>query len=292
MIDIPVDSPLSYLGIFFAIVGFFLVLAGSNILKVENITVASGNKTLITGVALILLGIVFLLPDIKPQLASQESTPTPITDLPVETESSAEDALPTPPEKWELGELIYEETFEDDVAKGLHTKWGTFDIVATSDGNHVWRTEDFGFTTLSLPTSSNDYAFEAKIKQVSGDDGLGMVAVRLVPSDGPCYSSYTVYMDTDVNWLTLVEFNANCEELRETGMFSNFNYPLVNGVWYTLRLETKGKEVRVYLDNEFLMSDRDIDGAVLESNIVGLSACCEKPNVFEFDDIKAWTIKP
>lgn len=86
MPDIPVTSPLGYVGVFLAVSGFFLILAGFNIIKVEKITVTPGRKTWAFGIFLVIVGIAFLLPEINtslqnpiqtPDNATQESTPPP-----------------------------------------------------------------------------------------------------------------------------------------------------------------------------------------------------------------------
>ena len=65
---IPVNSPLGYVGVLSVVVGFFLVLAGLDIIKVEKITVTSGARTWAFGIALTALGLAFLLPDILSEL--------------------------------------------------------------------------------------------------------------------------------------------------------------------------------------------------------------------------------
>jgi hypothetical protein len=64
MPTIPVNSALGYIGVFLMVIGFFLILAGLDIFKVEKISVKSGRRTWGFGVFLAVLGIAFLLPDI------------------------------------------------------------------------------------------------------------------------------------------------------------------------------------------------------------------------------------
>ncbi len=64
MPDIPVTSPLGYVGVFLAVVGFFLILAGFNVIKIENITATPGCKTWTIGVLLVIGGIALLLLEI------------------------------------------------------------------------------------------------------------------------------------------------------------------------------------------------------------------------------------
>jgi len=218
------------------------------------------------------------------------STPTLApTKVPVPTSTQVE-SQPAFPE-WMLGNLIYEENFEDGIMQGLITKWGSFDIVSNSNGNHVLRTADNGFGKIVLPTQSSDYAVEAKIMQVSGEKGFGSIHIRIIEGE-PCPQNYVMYMDVSGGWLNLVEGSTACEELRQTGLFKNYHTSLSNGVWYTFRIEAKGPEVRTYLNGNLVMRAVAPD-TVLKSNVIGFSSCCgDSSHVFDFDDIKVWLISP
>ena len=82
MPEIPVSSPLSYVGVFLLISGFFLVVAGLSIIRVEKITVKPGSKTWGFGIVLVVFGAAFLLPEIISSL-TQHPTPTPAVALTV-----------------------------------------------------------------------------------------------------------------------------------------------------------------------------------------------------------------
>lgn len=84
MPDMPVSSPLSYVGMFLLLAGFFLILAGLKIIRVERITVTPGLKTWGSGLALILLGAVFVLPEIANPFTQY---PIPTTALTLSPES-------------------------------------------------------------------------------------------------------------------------------------------------------------------------------------------------------------
>ncbi|MCL4531097.1 MAG: hypothetical protein M1282_17030 [Chloroflexi bacterium] len=227
---------------------------------------------------------------------NNNSTPTPTLSptkvpAPTSTQFVSQPAI----SEWTLGNLIYEETFENGAANGFHIRWGDFNIVQTSDGNHVWRTSDISSDAdaqLVLPTQSSDYAVEAKIMQVSGEKGFAFINIRYV-AGSPCNPDYELYMDTFGGWLNLIERSSTCEELRQTGLFANYHTSLTNGVWYTLKMEAKGPEIRAYLDGNLVM--RAIEpGVVLKSNVIGVSTCCGDtlPHTFDFDDIRVWLINP
>ena len=56
MVNPPISSPLSYIGVFLAIFGFFLILAGLKIISIEKITVTPGRQTWVVGYISIVLG--------------------------------------------------------------------------------------------------------------------------------------------------------------------------------------------------------------------------------------------
>jgi hypothetical protein len=196
-------------------------------------------------------------------------------------------------DSWSKGNLIYDEDFEDGIANGIETIFGRFGITETDNGNHVWRTESSSLGQISLPTTSNDYALEAKIMQISDKQGFGFVEIRKEKGN-PCDAGYGVYLDLYGDWLNLIERDQSCEELRQSGLFANRKISLSNGVWYTIRIEAKGAEVRVYLNEELVAQDTDTDGTIRKSSIIDVATCCGdlEPFVFDFDDIKAWLLNP
>lgn len=201
-----------------------------------------------------------------------------------------------PNTSWTLGNLIYEENFEDGTVTELKTTYGFFDIVQMTDGNHAWQTTQSGGNEINLPTTSNDYAVEVKIMQVSGQKGFGSIEIRR-KDEKPCKVGYATYLDAYGDWLNLVEYGftgGTCDEIRQTGLFANYKTSLSNGTWYTIRMEAKGSEIRVYLNENLVAHDKDIDGTVIESNTMGIFTCCGdlEPFVFNFDDIKVWLVNP
>jgi hypothetical protein len=225
------------------------------------------------------------------------------TTLPVAPSTATFTTTPTANAQEVSGEfdhLIYEEDFEDQIADEIETIYGHFDIVQTSDGNHVWRTEDNATSQLILPTESNDYAVQARIMQVDGDDtGQGTFWLRRKNEDSGC-PAYLVYMVVLYDQVRLIEKgpDPDCPELQETGLYEDYYFEdsdgLANGMWYTVRIELKGAAVRVYWDGKLILEDEDTDGDVRQSNVIGFAACCgnENTHTFDFDDIRVWINDP
>lgn len=77
MPSIPISSAAGYLGVFFLLVGFFLIAAGTGILKIEKITVTIGRRTWVLGLLCALAGIVFLFVDVRsPENPAKPPTPS------------------------------------------------------------------------------------------------------------------------------------------------------------------------------------------------------------------------
>lgn len=75
MPEIPVDTPRGYIGVFMLIMGVFLFLAGTGIIKIQQVTVKEGTKTWGFGLTIALIGFLFLWPDvaISPMTATDQS---------------------------------------------------------------------------------------------------------------------------------------------------------------------------------------------------------------------------
>jgi hypothetical protein len=79
MPDIPVSSAFDYLGVFFLLAGFFLIIAGLGIIKVKDVTITIGKRTWGFGLLLAILGIFFLLLELTNFIPSKETEISSIT---------------------------------------------------------------------------------------------------------------------------------------------------------------------------------------------------------------------
>ena len=62
--NIPINSIVGYIGLALFVFGVFMVLAGFDVISIQQVTVRKGKKTWILGIAFALLGIWLLLPEI------------------------------------------------------------------------------------------------------------------------------------------------------------------------------------------------------------------------------------
>lgn len=231
--------------------------------------------------------IVFGASNPRAEPTAEVSSPTN-TSLPDPINTSAVVSTPSV-EQWARGNLIVDENFNDKEANNWKTKSGNVEIVEVLENgqsNYVLQLES-GLTELTLPENINDYAVEAKIMQVSGNEGLGIIQIRMIQNAGQCGQEYKTYIDVTQDWLSLVEDDPiKCDENRDTGLFGARKIDLSMKTWYLLRIEAKGAIVRVYLDNVLQVSDEDDK---LKSNVIALTTCCSVHR-FYFDDVKVWEL--
>lgn len=93
MPSIPVVNPLGYIGVFLVMAGFFLVIAGIELIKIEKLTITPGRKTWGIGLLLTAIGVLFLLPDIHSAI-SPSTMPTTFDTVAPNTTPSPVSASP------------------------------------------------------------------------------------------------------------------------------------------------------------------------------------------------------
>ena len=82
---IPINSIMGYIGLALLVFGVFMVLAGFDVISIQQVTVRKGRKTWALGIVFALLGIWLLLPEFETtapeagSLETSESLPVPIT---------------------------------------------------------------------------------------------------------------------------------------------------------------------------------------------------------------------
>ena len=107
MPDMPNVTILGYLGALVFVAGVVLILAGTSIVSMTTISIKPGTKTWAVGTALVVIGILFALPDIRRDLVQPSPTPMPtetavlspspsITPTNTPTPSYTPTARPTP----------------------------------------------------------------------------------------------------------------------------------------------------------------------------------------------------
>lgn len=82
--NIPINSIMGYIGLALLVFGAFMVLAGFDVISIQQVTVRKGRKTWILGIVFALLGIWLLLPELgtsTPTTASPTAITLPTTEI-------------------------------------------------------------------------------------------------------------------------------------------------------------------------------------------------------------------
>jgi hypothetical protein len=75
--NIPINSVMGYIGLALLVFGVFMVLAGFDVISIQQVTVKKGRKTWVLGIVFALLGIWLLLPEFGTSTTTTDS-PTAI----------------------------------------------------------------------------------------------------------------------------------------------------------------------------------------------------------------------
>jgi hypothetical protein len=148
--QIPVDTPIGFIGLLLLVVGLFLFLTGFNIVKVQKVTVKSGRSTWLVGLVFFLLGIVLVI------LSDPSSLQMPAGKV-----TGAAEPTPTIPSATALpsdaGNIPTSETQLDPyvlLAKAL--SWPLTESESFDDPDPAWN----GFGTYSDDSVQHNMRFE------------------------------------------------------------------------------------------------------------------------------------
>jgi hypothetical protein len=166
--NIPVNSPLAFIGFICLAVGGFMVLAGLDIIKIQQVTVKQGRRTWVTGVVFAVVGIALLYPElITPSTAPNETVAPSSAPVSAPAQASTSTSKPT-------GEVSDWTPISFDTPSG--TRWsrtaaGDYTAVGTDDA-FAWSTEQFaGDLELVFDVSSKTQSAGAHV--VVYGDGAG-----------------------------------------------------------------------------------------------------------------------
>lgn len=130
--NIPINSILGYIGLAMLVFGVFMVLAGFDVISIQQVTVRKGKKTWILGIVFTLFGIWLLLPELRTAPPAVGSLETP-ESLPVSTAVS----MPQPSSKdgsqSSIAFNIPDNGLWDRTSDGSYTVTGNEDTIAWSD---------------------------------------------------------------------------------------------------------------------------------------------------------------
>jgi hypothetical protein len=150
-------------------------------------------------------------------------------------------------------------------------------VVKDETGNYVYQgTGPTDYPQVWLDKDWTDYALELKIRIVKGSVFICTRADR-----GRRF--YTAHISTTEKRINLAKYSQGKYVLRLA-----INYRPVAGTWYLVRIEVKGTEYRLYLNNQLLATLADNDFPLLQG---GIGFYMGGGDTVEFDDIRVWSLK-
>jgi len=282
----PVNTLTGFIGFALLVFGLFLLLAGFQIISVEKVSVTPGKRTWGLGILFALLGIVFLLPEIKELVLRENeevpstpyptntpvlmSTPTPYptnTPIPMFTSTPYPTNTPYPtftPIPTLVSEyILFEDNFDDGNLNGWTIKSGSWDVV---DGQ-LRCIASHDAKIVAGDGTWEDYSISADLASISGSVDMGILGRLLNEShtyQGQLWNEKARIKIWDEDWSDI----------------SAESFPATNGIWYNLRLEFRGTNVKMYINNMLAAIAED---AMYQNGRIGLR--CASNSQAYFDNV-------
>lgn len=284
--QITTQAPLiAFISIFLMLGGIVLLLFGLGIIRSGtgqdiSFKIESGRQTSLIGLVGIILGgfgifwsistpesqLLALTPTVvvaeaKPASSVQQPEPTEtpvISKLPSDTPTPKLTNTPLPPTSIPTptiivpGSILFEEDFEDGKAQKVAHISGNWQIVMDESGNKVYNIDNsngFAFPSIDFgSTTWKDYAIEYRVKFLSDKSKWGILEFRR-SEDGS--HKYVVSLDaTAVNLLYTLQGT-------DWRPITALEYNFKRGVWYSVRVEVRGVEIKVYIDDSLTINTED-----------------------------------
>lgn len=244
MPNVPITSPLAYIGVFFILSGLFFTLTGSGIIKVEKLSVSPGRRTLIIGFVLVGLGLVLLLPDIRstysnifPSTVSSNSTyqtPTPVALIPSN-----------------YGKLLYEEKFDNDTGQ-----WSLARASYIQNGELVIGPGEASSPSIN-PQSFSDFIFETRFRFVDPKSGFNVYLRYSYPpclgKTGNCSDEIGVFASIK----SVLAWQPNGTDTYPQLLAATYVPQLSANDWNKLTVIANGSDFQVFINSIFVRNFDD-----------------------------------
>ena len=243
----PVNTLPGFIGFAFLVFGLFLLLTGFQIINVEKVSVTPGKRTWGLGIVFAILGIVLLLPETKEQiLGENEEVPSMpyLTNTPFSTNTPFPISTPTPyptntpyptftPIPTSVPEhILFEDNFDDGNLNGWTIKSGSWDVV---DGQ-LRCIASHDARIIAGDGTWEDYSISADLASISGSVDVGILGRLLNEAhnyQGQLWNEKARIKVWDEDWSDITAES----------------FPATNDIWYNLRLEFRGTNVKLYINN-------------------------------------------
>jgi hypothetical protein len=175
--------------------------------------------------------------------------------------------------------VLYREDFEDGEAGGWTYDNDPWTIQQAQDGNQYWNVlgpTGHSFAGFDPLNSWTDFAFEARIRFMADGDRAFNVNLRST-------SQGTYVMGVNATGIFHIAF----DDTHTYTILQEGKYPALKArQWYTVKMQVKGDMLRLYLDNNLMVSVQD---SRLQSGTIGISV--DGRNPMQIDDIRVTALR-
>lgn len=277
--DIPVSSPLGFIGIVLLGFGLFLILAGLEIFSIQQITVKKGPKTWGLGIGLLLLGVILIFPEIRGQTQPElDLSPDGLNEQPTQTSSNQEptDDLTTDQQNTEI-----------QGSEASEPDWRPISFTIPNDGSWTQPTETSYFANGDLTDSfawsdeiiEGDFSLRLEIESDFDNYGEGMV---IVYGEGQSWSLGCLIFNITGYWQAI-----RIDTIYGDDHWLVYNEQRLENKSYTMIIEIKGNTAKLFADEQLVASIM-LPGNVNRRGRIGLVKYWESADV-SFSNIQILT---
>lgn len=198
-----------------------------------------------------------------PMLPTEEIlTATAMSELPTNTPAPKPTNTPRPANtptntSVSLGQILFEEDFEDEKAQLLDVYEGNWEVFQDDTGNHVFRVNhvnDDGWVFPGFRYGSLDwdnYVAEYRVKLIETQENMGNSNIVFSFRSNHDNEDYVQAFDPNAASL-ITAYNL----FPDPGwvVFEDIPFQIKTGLWYSIRVEVSGPNVKVFVD-DFLFTE-------------------------------------
>jgi hypothetical protein len=181
--------------------------------------------------------------------------------------------------------ILYENHFEDNSLSGWENRSNTpLEIINENGNNYLhFMATGFaypGFWMIDDTSTWDNYVFESQIRL--HENGV-QICFRAY---GKASSFYNVYLDPHNDWVVFADYDYSRGDDDNYQTFNGVAYPIPLNQWIPVRIEVKGENLSVYIDNKLVTSAKRSS-----LDFGGIGYYTGENTQFDVDDIRVWKLK-
>ena len=157
---------------------------------------------------------------------------------------------------------LFIDTFEDGNANGWEVQYGNWSVITDNDPLVYYQSSTKEGRTWAGSPSWTDYAVEALVK-VENFNGSNCAFVCARYKDGNNYYAASLYNNSGG------KLQIRRKVKGSTKILTSKPFPLTTGIWYKIKLEVTGEQIKMYVNDELELTATD---SSLTSGGIGLIA--------------------